>query len=244
MTAHRSLRPLFALFLALGLVLAACGDDGGDGGDASGGDNGGEFAAEREAYLEALVDDIESDEPFEGFEEAAPCLAAALIDTVGVERLIDEDIAVEEFADADSLADFDIELDDDGIAQLSAAFDDCIDLRQLMTNTAPEGFGCLVDTIDMDALSRAIAEEFATGESFDPSTLMFESATPACAEEAFLATGVSQGDITADDAECVAENLEDGVALRVLQSVAETGSPDQDAAAALEAAFTACGVSP
>lgn len=195
-----------------------------------------ERALTNELAEPASVDDID----LEG--ASAACTAAALIDLVGVDRLNAGGITPEQFAVADSFAELDIDLDDREVRRLGEALDVCIDFRQLLSSTAPDGYACLVDTLDESSFSQSLAVEWATGTSFDLTMLMFESAEPACAEQVFLATGVAQGDITQEHADCVATVLDDEVSYRILIASATPEGPAEADGLFLEDAFSECGV--
>lgn len=249
-------RHLLALLAAVAILLSACGDDDDSSSTTTSTttetttsttedqSTGNETDLDRGAYVAALAGELEDSQGLDVDDGSSSCIAGALVDAVGMDHIESEGITVEDFAAADSLVELGIEVDEASIDRLGAEIDSCVDLLQLMTNTAPAGYECLVDGIESIVLARAFAEQLSNGAEFDPSVVMFEAASPACAEEVFLATGVARGDITPEQAECVADNLDDEVPLRVLTITAQGGTPSQSDVQAMEAAFGACGAEP
>lgn len=233
-------RHLLAVLGAILLLLGACS------GDDSNGESGDQPPpAGRDAYVTALEAELRGDaSELPAGDQAPTCVAGALVDTVGIAHLEAEGISVEEFADADTLADLGVDIDSGAIDRLGERISGCIDFIQLLADTAPPGYECLVDSVDGDAMSRAFAEDLALGGGFDPSLVMFETATPACAETVFLATGLASGDLDEAQAACLADNLDDEVPLRILHTTAQGGSPSEADAGAMAQAFSACGVEP
>lgn len=249
------LRILALLFAGL-LLLGACGDDDSsssttttsdpvsDDDDSTSttedtspdGDSGSrdEYVAALEEEMQGVTGSSDDDGP--------RCVAEALVDAVGVDYLEAEGITVDEFTQAGTLAELGVELDESAIDSMAVTIDDCVDLMQIMSETAPPGFECLLDTLESYELSRAFAEDLASGIGFDPSTLMFASATPECAKQVFLSTAIDQGGLDQTQVDCLGENLDDEVPLRILTASSQGQNPDAADTQALEEAFEACGV--
>lgn len=194
-------------------------------------------------YLAAMADYLRATSGDDTqLNENAACVAAALIEAVGVERLDAEGITAEQFAAADSIRDLGIEIGDADVDRLGEALDACIDYRQVMIATAPDGYACLVDNLDRQAVAHSFAVEFATGYPSEFTRLMFETAEPACTEQVFLAAGIAQGDLTQSQADCVADVLDDEVAHRALVAAMSEQSPAEEDRLIVDDALAQCGV--
>jgi len=143
------MRRRFALVIALGLIIAACG---GGGEDAS---------AISDAIADAMMENAGDDTPFE--REQAECFGDEVVDTMGAERLVAVGLSVEEIengADPGS-----VDLTDDDIDKMTDAITTCIDFGRLVVDemTAEidlsEGSAdCLADGINEADFLRAFAE--------------------------------------------------------------------------------------
>lgn len=113
--------------LAAGVALAACG--GGDGG-------GSASVSERERpYVDAVAAGIRSDETFPGGAENAECLAAGIVDTIGIEALETANIAPDDLTDGENL-----NLSVIGEKRVNALVEfildgDCVDMRDVMAQS-------------------------------------------------------------------------------------------------------------
>ncbi len=108
-----------------------------------------------------------------GFTESeAECVAEALVDTVGVDSLEDNEVfdKIQDNPDA-ALADYGIELDDEQSAALMEGVDGCKDLRAYFEDTmvaeglTPELAGCVIDGIDDATLTRILMLSFVEGDA-------------------------------------------------------------------------------
>lgn len=262
-------RRLIGLLAAALLLFTACGDDSSssdsttststtiapevdeendaESGSEDGTDVGGEpFPASRDEFVAALGEELENSSVDGGDQsgEESACVAGALVDAVGFDLLEAENISPRQLAQGGSLISLGVEVDDAGIDRMAAALSQCLPMRQVMLDSAPPGYGCLIEESEDDVFARAMAQEFLLGASFDPMLALIDMASPSCAEEVFLATGVQRGDITTEQASCTADELEDGVAQRILAATAASTGPSPEDRAALTMAFMACGVEP
>lgn len=202
------MRAVLALAAPVVFVLAACGDD--DGG------------ADPAPFVEALSEDIQSgeDDEFSLDDEAADCVAAAIVDTVGADRLEEEGIEPDELADADSLDDLDVSIDDEAVEELGDALGDC-DLEGSLIEgfVGSAGFelssdatACLQDAVVED-LGSALASVFADEDDSAGVQALFVDAFGACPDataEAFAA-GIEQelgGPLSEEALDCIAEQVE------------------------------------
>lgn len=128
---------------------------------------------EEQAYIDALTVAAEAneDEEFPLSEEENRCLAAAAVDTVGVDRLRDigsPDEIREDAGDGDPLEDVDLDLDQAGTYFDNAS--DCIDFREVFVEGLERGqltedqIDCVNENISDDVLRQLLVAEFAEDE--------------------------------------------------------------------------------
>lgn len=229
------------------LALGACGS-GDDGSDSSA-----TSEAEAQPYVDALAAELAepSDEGDVAFtEHEAECLAVAIIDAAGAATLADAGVSPQELADADSLNDFDIDIDAEGRAALEDAAVECTDIGQLLAEGFAEGAGfeanCLVEQIDEDAFASLFVDQIVLGEDAEPlgeselSRLVFESADDACLEDVLVQSIASAGDVTEEQVACLSDEIDDGLAREAFLAFAEGSEPSAETSAALDAAVETC----
>ena len=131
----------------------------------------------------------------------AMCVGLALVDAVGLDRLLDSDAFEQMEANSDtSLADLGITLDEAQKAALVDGLHQCGDLRTMLRDglsadgsIPPEGAACVVDGIDDAMIDRLFVTSIAGGEAAldaDPElTDAFVDATIACVQ-----AGVDMGE--------------------------------------------------
>jgi hypothetical protein len=121
------------------------------------------------------VDEISLSELGDEFNrEETRCVAAAIVDTVGVEVLVADEVDPEEFADFESFEDAGIELDDAQHEDLSASLGDCLldsivpMLEQMFTDSVDVvGQDCIIDVIG-GLIGEALATSLTTGIELNP----------------------------------------------------------------------------
>ena len=202
------MRRAFIAAVALGFAVAACGDDG---------------EADAQPYIDAVSADLQDpdDDDSPGLdEETAECLATALVDVVGADRLEEDDIDPDDLADAESLDDLDITLDDDAQEQLADGIVDC-DVETAIVEAAIDEIGadvpsgtteCLSDAIDDDAFSELMVASVVDGSDVGADTLLraFADCPDALAE--LVAAGIEAelgAQLSSDAIECIASHIED-----------------------------------
>lgn len=114
--------------LALGLLAAsACGGGG---------------SPDRQEYVDAAIASVEAAEEDENFEFSrrdTECIAEAIVDTVGAERLDDAGVSPAEFSTANDLSDLDVEVDRDDLAD---GINDCdVDLGEVFVDALAQSLG-------------------------------------------------------------------------------------------------------
>jgi hypothetical protein len=145
--------------------------DGGDGGDTGGGDDGdGRDTDEggsddRQSYVDAIAREVTADGDLT--EEQATCMAEALVDSVGIETLVEIGSAAElgEGASSGGLSDLGVELTGEQKHDIFLGTDECVDLRGLFLSSiaeegAPQAF---LDCIDQQLSDDLIEQIFIGG---------------------------------------------------------------------------------
>jgi hypothetical protein len=134
-------------------------------------------------------------------DDDAMCVGLALVDAVGLERLLDSDAFEQMDANPDaSLADIGITLDEAQKAALIDGLHECGDLRAMLRDgmaadgtIPPEGAACVVDGLDDAFIDRLFLTGITGGEAAldaDPELMdAFVSATVACVQ-----AGVNMGE--------------------------------------------------
>jgi hypothetical protein len=243
-----SLRALTGAALLLAVVLAACSDDSGD--DASEGDGSGDDAAASDAerpYVDAFVNDITEDEEFPASDAEAECFGVRIVRLVGAAELEERGITPAEYADAESLDDLDVEVPDDAADRISAALTDCFDdltgfFREGVIAEAGDAAECVAEGLDEEQLADAFAGSFVGNGDAEEAVVRatLGSLSPACAEQLLVGAGVESGDITEEAAACIADELDDEVALRTILAGAGGDEPDPEDVDAIRTATLAC----
>jgi hypothetical protein len=237
------LRPgLLGVIVVLAALLAACG------GDDDGGNDGAASDAER-PYVDAIIEDVTEDEEFAATEQEAACFGLRIVRLFGADELEDRGITPEEYAEAESLSDLDLDVPEDAADQVSAALTDCYDD---LSGVVGEGLAaqvgadaeCLTENLDEAELADALAGRFIeenedSGEAL--ARAVFADLSPACAEQLLIGGAVDDGSIPEGAADCIAGELDDGVALRILQVSIAGGTPEPKDATAFRQAASACG---
>lgn len=210
----------------------------------------------RAEYVDALVPQIRDlGTGADLADEEAECFAGAIVDVVGAEEIDAQGVSPQQFASASGgFAGLDLDLPADAAETLADEMSDCFDAQavflEALSADAPAGVdvACMFDTVEEGEvellLARALVEDsdaYAMGEQFGMS--LFGSMSPECAEQVLLQWLVSDGTITEAQAECLANELDDDVAVSLFAAVANpTGQADPAATQALAEAGTACGV--
>lgn len=233
-----SRRALLAPALLVALVLGACSDD----------------EVDAQPYVDAAAAQLAapSDEGSIALDEdEARCIAEAVVDVVGAERLDEAGITPEEFGSAGTFdaLDREVDLPDDATERIGAAIDGCTNIAAIFAEVFSANLGidasCVAEQADTEALSIAVAAGFVGeddgSERIEATGQLFASAAPSCVEEVFLATSVAQGTMTQDAADCIAATLDDEVSQRVFSAATLGETPDAADAAVVEEAFTSCG---
>ena len=200
----RRLRML-AVPAALLLALAACGGDDDDD-DTTGGDDtevtadttadttagdttepaattGGTGASgetfEADEYVDALVEDIGGDE------ENATCVAEALVDAIGTERLEASGVTPEEFVAISSLDEVGLQLDESAAPALQAELEACpslVDLFGEAADASDEQVECVRDNLSQAQIAELFAVQF-TGGTPSQELIDAQAAVQACIGE-------------------------------------------------------------
>jgi hypothetical protein len=139
------------------------GDGAGDGGDGGGTDAGG--SDDRQSYVDAIASEITADGDLT--EEQAACMAEAVVDSVGIETLVEIGSAAElgEGASSGGLSDLGVELTDEQKHDIFLGTDECVDLRgvflaSIAEEGAPQPF---LDCVDQQLSDDLIEQIFIGG---------------------------------------------------------------------------------
>jgi hypothetical protein len=162
--------PTIALvFLLLGGAAAGCsGDDGTD----------------AQPYVDALSEELQSDQDFPIEEDQADCIAEASIDALGAGFLEDNDISPEDVADVDGPDELDVELSEDQARGTAAAFVDCdVSFGEAFAGAgaSDEAIECVDDNLDDDVLVDAFTAQYLGDE--DEANQIFEEMFTTVSEE-------------------------------------------------------------
>lgn len=211
--------------VAATLLVVACGGDGdGDGdGEASGTSTtgpdsatGGE-AGDADDYVAAMTDSMAEDIDDR---QTASCMATAIVDLVGEDALQEAQVSPSELADADSLADVDVEVPDDGATRLAGDLADC-DVTDMAVDALLQEIGaqiegglpedateCFREAIDNQDAPQAVAEGFVEGSDESFRTLIGESV--AACPQVMTAVIVAQApiELTPEDEACIESVVE------------------------------------
>jgi hypothetical protein len=212
-----------------------------------------ESSGEAKPYVDALIKAMTHSESDSGpplTKSEARCLAPKVVDEVGVAAIKKAGATPSQFADADSMSDVKIEVDDDASSKLADDFTDCLDDPAFAASFS-QAFGldevpnACGDFFDIETWAEPMVKAF-IGPS-DKSDKAFNdvmvSAPGACAE-VMLLQGLSQaGDIKTAQIDCVASKLDDADAkvmwqARIASNAGTSTAPD--AARRLQAAVDAC----
>jgi hypothetical protein len=208
----RTLLPagLFAL-----AAVAGCGDDGGGAG------------ADAQPYVDALVDEMRDDDaPFE--DDVAECIAAAMVDAVGVDQLEEAGVEPADLARADDFDEVDIDLDDRSTDQLAGALEECRAgeaFGEFLADSFAEeaggelsaaARGCITDDIAGAGIEPVLAASMADEDAADGLELALLESVASCpgAMAELFTFGIEEqaGTTLSDEARaCVAGFVEDNV---------------------------------
>lgn len=201
-----SWRPLSALVAALAL-LAACGSDD---------------DVDPAPYIQAQVDELlegEDGPPLQ--QDSAECLAEAVVEGVGADTLDDADVTPEAFAEAESLDDLSIDVDEDALrSDLTERFGDCElggTLAELFAGELPfeldeEGSTCVADALDDGtALAEGLAASFVDGDDsgFEGAFLSALADCPAIISD-LISDSIESAGVTVDAEarQCIADEVD------------------------------------
>ncbi|HEX5615344.1 MAG TPA: hypothetical protein VFZ83_09340 [Acidimicrobiia bacterium] len=235
------------------LVLGACGGDDDSRATTDAPTTTTAPDATAQPYVDALADELaeptdEGDIALTGAE--SECLAVAIVDAADADFLDEEGISPYEFAAADSLSDVDVAVDADTRAALETAAVECTDMGRLLAAGFAEEVefdaGCLAEQVDEEAFAPIFVDQIVLGDDAEEpddaelARLVFESADDACLEDLFVQSIASAGEITDAQADCIAGELDDGVAREAFLAFADDAEPSAATTAALEDAVEAC----
>jgi hypothetical protein len=226
------------------LLTGACNDD--DGGDGASSSSSGSDA---ESYIEALADTMKDDQAGLGLDdEAATCVATAVVDTFDAAKLKEADITPKEFAETEDVTSLDIEVPADaatGLGEDLKACDVAGDVEGALTTgfmaDSGDGFSpgaesCLTDNIDDDELIDAVALTF-VGDSATAFEDLVGPAFAACPDAMTEILVASAGqEISAEAKDCVANFVESNTEAVANSFVSGDQQLSQDLAAACPAA--------
>jgi hypothetical protein len=152
------MRRIVSLVL-IALVAAACGD---------------EKSTDPQPWVDALSEEIQSDESIQLAPAAADCVAKATVAAIGADELEAGDVTPRELAAAESVADLGIEVDEAQVEEdLASELHTCeLGAPFAAVLSAQEGFAldpdssaCLADALDEDPeFASAFAKAFVSGE--------------------------------------------------------------------------------
>ncbi len=152
---------LIGACLAAGLLVAGCGDDGGD----SAGSN---------EYSDAVADAIRSDGDVPFSDDEVDCVAREMVDALGgPDTFADADIAPEDLADTDSLADSGLEVTEEQAKDVAQSFGTCdIDLTDAFLDGLGEDIpadvrSCVEESFGEDVFADLFAQAFVSGGQGD-----------------------------------------------------------------------------
>lgn len=232
---------MFAALTLTVAVLAACGNDS---------------ETDAQPYVDALSDQLATIQDFQLEDDDADCLAADMVDLIGAENLEDAGISPEDLARSGDLSSLDVELPDDTEERLTSAFDECVDLGELVADQLALQYGIPSGTLDCIAeenddkqlasllaplLLDADADATEQGEEFGNELLLGLSAD--CSQTIFLESGVAAGEIDEEQRACLEEDLEPGLAKQILAEGNDPQGGDPEVLEAAQSALQACGVS-
>ena len=189
---------------SLALFAAACGDDGPD----------------REAYVDALsaeLQDPEDSSSPELDEDTADCTATALVGAIGTDDL--NDIEPDDLADAESLDDLDISLENDAEDELRDDLADC-DLEGVFVESMVAEIGldlpdeaadCLTGALDDDEFADVLTAALVDGSEEGAAVLFrtFADCPDVLAE--LFATGIEAelgAELSSEAVQCIADQIE------------------------------------
>ena len=255
-------RPVLAAALAALALVAAC-SGGGDGG----------LSDEEQSYADAFAADFASDDDGIGVtEEEAECMSAAILEEVGVGPFDDAEVSPEDLAGDDTPGELlgDGAISEEQAADIYAAWGDCADIPAAFAAGAEEQFDadaeaveCLEDGLrEGDALEQYMVESFTSGEEPDPGspglsaiiTLITEctageGGTGGALVESITTSLTEGGQLTEDQARCIAQGVVDAIGVEALlqgglSESFESASPElqQQVIQALTEAAETCNV--
>jgi hypothetical protein len=181
------------VIVVAGLLLGACAESADN--DAQ------EDDGEAEPYVEAMAASMMEEEDGPPLDETqANCFATGIVELVGVDALREAGVSPDEFAEAESFEDLDVDLPDDASAVVADALVECELVESLegaITDTfddelgfalSPEAAACLTDRLDDQAVAEAFAATFIDGSGEQIQSLLGSSvgACPDIASEILL----------------------------------------------------------
>ncbi len=189
------------MVVAVVALLAGCGDDDGeDGADATtttaagSATSAGTGDTDRDAYVSALAEPLASGAAGLALgDEAAQCVAGAVVDAIGADRLADAGVEPDGFGDAEDLGSLGVDVAEDSIESMGEGLAACGIAEQieglLVASYASDSGGplsetgttCVTDAIDDEALADAVARGFVDAQSEGPFQLV-PAAVGACPE--------------------------------------------------------------
>ncbi|WP_423982342.1 hypothetical protein [Ilumatobacter sp.] len=237
-------RAQLILVTVASVALAAC----------SGGDSTSDASAAEDPYVDALLDDLETDPEFPIGEAEAECIARGAVQAIGVESLESADVSPEELAQAPALADLDADLGSDIEARLTERISECDGLADVIVAGVTADLGvtdgsldCVTEEFDVEKFSALLASSLldggdsgAVGEAFGEDVVL--GLSDDCSKQLFLAIGVAEGAIDEGQLACLEDELDPAVTKQLI--AAEDGDSDAaaDAIESAQAALSTCGV--
>jgi hypothetical protein len=241
--------------VAVGCLLlgAACGGS-------SGGGNGDGNSSAAKPYVDALIDDMTHPDDDAGevalSEQEANCFAPKVIDVFGMDAIERSKATPAEFADAaddaKKLSELDIEVGDDAGDQVADAMTACLDdaffaklfAEQFGYDELPEACEDFFNTENWAPVAAASFVSDGDGDGDEAIGDLMAEAPGACAERLLLDSIAHGGDITAEQAACIGDALDDGDAAAIWQATIANGEDwtddNAELAGRLQAAFASC----
>jgi hypothetical protein len=124
-------------------------------------------------YIDAMADDVRQGSGLPAEDDQAECIATAMVDVVGADRLRSEGVSPEDFVAADSFDDLGVELDDDDLEQLGDDLAGC-DLAAVFVpmmlaesggELSTDASACVEDEIDPQAFGAAVAQALVSNDA-------------------------------------------------------------------------------
>ncbi|HEY7072106.1 MAG TPA: hypothetical protein VH479_18405 [Acidimicrobiales bacterium] len=201
------------VILVAGLLLGACGGDDDD--DAAPTTTAQDEGGDAGDYVDAAAAALTADDGPQLDDTQAHCFATEMVDLFGADALAEAGVSPDEFAEADSFADLDVEIPDGAQTRVSSALVECEvvgPLRELMAASFIDEFGvelspdaetCLSGSFEEQAVADGWAITFLDGSTDDIENLLAASVgtCPELASEIILSQAPTE--LTPEAEACV-----------------------------------------